>query len=240
MWNWYLDRVRDSRLRWDIFTYNFAWPSYVAWIDGWIARCAIAIPLVGYLILFNDTVASHLKFDEITNFRSSLLIDTATRLRLIYFGLIFLGLSNALYRWRRPYLMRWGDSQAKYIEWSLQHATISTFIEMNSAIRNSEYDPLTTEGKYYTQQFQTFLDDAEGKIPEDSRLNRNFNQGHWTNSIGKHGSLLRSILIETYFRETRKRRICLITCLFLASIGYLCLAIPSMNLFVAVVNGIIP
>src|SRR5262249_10862015 len=126
----------DLRFRWSIFLYNYAWSDYVFLFDGWIAKCAMAVPVVGYLILFNDSVSQHLSFNKLA--QENLVcfgLSSIARLKLIYFGLIFLGSANILYRLRRPFILRIGTNQFHYVENALRHFTVSAYIDIHGVIR---------------------------------------------------------------------------------------------------------
>ena len=77
------------------FLYNFAWPEYVGLFDGWVARCAVAVPLLGYAIIYNDTVASYFEFTRLAGTSPSPFgLSPIMKLKLTYFGLVILGASN--------------------------------------------------------------------------------------------------------------------------------------------------
>jgi hypothetical protein len=108
-----IERLFDSlRFKWSIFAYNYCWSDYVFLFDGWVAKCAMAVPVAGYLVLFNDAVSQHLSFNRLAD--ESLLsfgLSSGVRLKLIYFGLILLGTANILYRLRRPFVFKnWHQS----------------------------------------------------------------------------------------------------------------------------------
>src|SRR2546425_12552420 len=89
---------------WSTFVYNFAWSDWTAYIDGWIPRFCFFIPIVGYLILFNDRVVGMMEFHQLTRepyFDWGL--TTSARLRCIYYALFCLGVSNLIYRIKKPY-----------------------------------------------------------------------------------------------------------------------------------------
>ncbi len=55
------------QMRSRIFSYNYGWSKYVVLFDGWIAKCAMAVPFIGYLIIFNDSVSQHLSFNNLAH-----------------------------------------------------------------------------------------------------------------------------------------------------------------------------
>ena len=106
------------RSRWSSFDYNFGWSDYVFLFDGWVAKCAMAVP--------------------------------AARLKFIYFGLIFLGSANILYRIRRPFVFKIGTNQFEYVENALKHFTVSAYIDIHGLIRHEGHH--TLHGKYYDSE----------------------------------------------------------------------------------------
>ncbi len=221
-------RMDYWRLKWDVFHYNFGWSDWVWCLDGWIARCSMAVPVVGYLILFNDSVSQHLSFKELAgeDQLSVFSLTAPARLKLIYFGLIFLGTANILYRLRRPFVFRIGTNQFDYVERALEHFTVQNYIDADGAIK-SEGHHTVGGGDYSRAEFQTFLDLATGNTvtPAD-----------WSTAKSRFEGLLRTILIETFSRNNVKRRLALTCCLLLALCGYFLLLIPSADLFVKVIR----
>jgi hypothetical protein len=185
------------------------------------------------LILFNDTISQHLSFEILASSSTSYFgITSATRLKLVYFGLLFLGIATILYRMRRPFVFRIGKSQFEYVEAALQHFTISAYINIHGTIRHEGHH--TLHGKYYDSEYEAFLNLALGK--KDDHGNRREATADWNTAKSKYEGLLRSMLIENYVRHDITRRISLTVCIVAALFGYLFLAIPSFDLFLRVVS----
>lgn len=218
-------------MRWSSFTYNYGWSKYVPLFDGWIARCAMAVPIFGYLILFNDSVSEHISFDKLVG--QNLIefgLSSGARLKLIYFGLIFLGSTNIIYRWHRPFIMRIGKDQFEYVENALRHFTVSAYIEINGVICHEGHH--TLYGKYYDAEYDAFLELALGKKLD--RQERDESSADWNRAKSKYEGLLRSMLIENFFRNNVTRRGYLTLCILLAIVGYILLLTPSADLFIKV------
>ena len=82
--------VSYARMKWDALSYNYSWSDYIYLFDGWVAKCALAVPIVGYLILFNDGVSQYLSFKILADESSrSFGLSSVARLKFIYLGLIF-------------------------------------------------------------------------------------------------------------------------------------------------------
>jgi len=193
----------------------------------------MAIPVVGYLVLFNDSVSQHLSFNALAseNQLSVLGLGASERLKLIYFGLIFLGTANILYRFRRPYVFRIGTDQFDYVEKALEHYTVQNYIDTRGTITSGGHH--TLHGNISDAEFETFLDFATGKNNTGRNTSANVD---WNAAKSRFEGLLRSILIENFFRNDIKRRWALTSCLLLALCGYALLLIPSFDLFVKVIR----
>lgn len=239
----------DVKIGWSTFWANFSWESWVTYLNGPIARAAFLVPIIGYLILFNDFIAGYLEFTNITQAQGVISTDTnyflnkGDRLKLVYFGLITLAFSTVYFYWKRPHVIKQGRSLDKYMDFGLTYFTVYDFTQMHYAIQHEGHT--SVYGKYYTDDWEAFLDDArwsesgakETQIlgPKGKRENRD----HVSFSEAKktHEDLLRSLLIDTYKRETMKRRVALVACIAWASIGYALLLIPSADLFLKVVES---
>ena len=162
-----IDRWVDHwKMKWGIFAYNYCWSDYVFLLDGWIAKCAMAVPVIGYLILFNDSVSQHLSFNKLASESVTWFgLSSVVRLKLIYFGLISLGTANILYRLRRPFVFKIGTSEFNYVENALKHFTVSAYIDINGTIRHEGHH--TLHGKYYDAEYDAFLDLARARRKTD-------------------------------------------------------------------------
>jgi hypothetical protein len=222
-------------MKWSTFSYNYRWSDYVVLFDGWVAKSAMAVPIVGYLILFNDSVSEHLSFNRLASENSFPHgLTSIARLKFIYLGLILLGSANILYRLRRPFVLTIGTSQFSYVEKALEHFTVSEYININGEI--SHYGPRTLYGKYYDADFDSFLDLALGT--RRSKGERDESSANWASAKSKYEGLLRAILIENFSRHVVKRRVWLTFCILIASLGYLLLLVPSADLFIKVMSVI--
>jgi hypothetical protein len=221
------------RMRWSTFSYNYCWSDYLFVFDGWIAKCAMAVPVVGYLILFNDTISQHLSFNKLASENTiGFGLTPIARLKLIYFGLIFLGSANILYRIRRPFVLKIGRNRFSYVEKALEHFTVSAYIDIHGTIRTEGHH--TLHGKYYDSEYEAFLDLALGK--KISKRERDDSTSDWAGAKSKYEGLLRSMLIENFTRQDVSRRGSLTTCIVLSLVGYFLLLIPSADLFLKVVS----
>lgn len=220
---------------WQTFEYNYSWSDWVPYIDGWIPRFSLLFPVVGYLILVNDEIAKLLEFHHLTGTEHYAWgLSAVTRLRLMYYGLFFLGVSNFIYRLRKPYAFRFGSNVADYTRTALDLFTLSDYVQINDTIGHEGHR--TLDGKYYDSEWDGFLKAARNEGEGTERVR---STGSWEDAKRQYGSLLRSMLRENFFRSCIRRRISLTICLLLSTLGYVLLAIPSIDLFAKVTAGTI-
>jgi len=216
---------------WRAEVYNFRWSDWVRFIDGWIPRISIAVPIIGYLILFNDRVSDVVVFNRIAN--ESIRVGGLTgieRLRYVYFGLVALGIGNGIYRFRRPFAFKFGTDIADYTRTCLEVFSFQNFLALHNRIRSDGH--LTLDGKYYDSEWDGFRDDALNTDEGTANVRRD---GDWERACRKYGTLLRSILSENFFREDTSRRAWLLAGVIFSTVGYCLLAVPSIDLFIKVV-----
>ncbi len=214
------------------FNYNFGWPDWVWLNDSWLARAALGVPVVGYLLLFNDAIASSLTFDHLTSGMGPWqLIAPPLRLRLVYVGLVLLAASSTIYVLFRPHVMRIGNSEERYIRRCMDRFTFLEFQRAHNAIRSENH--YTQNGKYYDADWAAFVIAALGPTV-GPHGQRDPSKANWKAAKDGHEALLMSILIETYFRESIKRRGWLTASIVVGVLGLVCLFIPSADLFVRV------
>jgi hypothetical protein len=88
-------------------------------------RASIIVPVIGYLIILNSTVADYLKLHGIEwVHQPATAWDRlwSLKLYLVYFGLMFLGVGAAIYQWKCPsFVKKYGD-WADYVAGVAPHA----------------------------------------------------------------------------------------------------------------------
>ena len=221
--------IEALRSRLQTFWYNFGWSEWVPYVDGWIARFSLFVPIVGYLILFADQLGGSLHFKHLAGATTEVGLTGPQRLRFVYFGLFALGISNFLYRLKRPYIFKFGTTRIDFSRTGLESFTYQDFLSMHHEIRSKTH--YTLDGKYYDSEWDGFKEAATNRGEGTDRVERT---GHWEDSKSKYGSLLRSILSETFFRGNIQRRSWLVACIALSTAGYLLLFVPSADLFIKV------
>ena len=204
------------------------WTYWIPYIDGWIPRFSLFFPIVGYLILFNDSVSESLVFSRLTGTEIQWGFSGDHRIRFLYFGLLSLGISNFLYKTRKPHIFRFGKSLIEYTHTGLEFFTYNDFLQMHEYIQNEGHNAI--EEKYRNDEWVKFSDMAN---TNEGWLSIEKGSG-WEKVTKTHGGLLRSILKESFYYGDRQRRVSLSICVVLSTIGYLLLITPGIELFIKV------
>lgn len=227
-----LDKLTNRlKARWQSFSYNFRWSDYVTYIDGWIPKLAFTVPVIGCLILFNDRISEMLIFEQLANEDSlSFGLSGAQRLRFLYFGLIALGVSNIIYRVKKPYQFKFGTNFVDYSRTCIEIFTLSAYVQIHGIISHDGH--LTLSGKHYDSEWDGFLEAARNKGEGADSVTQT---GDWEAAKRKYGNLLRGMLEENWFRSDIGNRFWLSSCIFLSTVGYSLLLTPSVDLFIKVV-----
>ena len=218
---------------WQTFKYNFRWSDYIWLMNGWLNKFAFAIPAIGYLILFNDSVVSILNFQQLTG--SNLLysgLHSGARLKLIYFGLIFMGTANMMYFVFRPHVLRLAESETPYVTKAFEIYTVREYININDRI--NLHGHVTLYGKYYDAEWDFFIKEALGTLGTNEQIGAII--GNWASAKSRHENLLRSMLLDNFFRYDTGRRIKLTITIAISMTGYVLIFIPSLDLFIKVLT----
>ena len=197
---------------------------FKGYIDGWLPRFSLFVPIFGYLILFSDGVSEHLKFTNLVEQSSYYIgLNGSQRLRLIYFGLIFLGAANLLYRIRRPKSLLLGEDTMEYVKNCFENFSYIDYEDINARIYDKENRII------YNQKY----DDSWMRFTDHAQEIQN-GRSTWDEIKAKHGSFMRGLLKSDFKAYDRRYKKSLLTCIILSTLGYVLLAVPSIDLFTKV------
>lgn len=198
------------------------WSEWKPFIDGWIPKFSFFVPIIGYYILFNDTVLEFLKLNYLTGNQ-----DEPMNLNLkiygLYFGLFFLGISNIFYHIKKPSILKLGIDQFSYSEKALRSFSFSDF---NSIYRN-------LNDKNFQPSWEPFKKDFDGNLKANLGISY-VGRTTWSEIISKHEEYLRNLLQTVFCVENSKRRAELLFCIALSSFGYFFLFAVSFSTFISV------
>lgn len=210
------------------------WNYLERWANGPLARLSIGIPLFGYLILFNDELATILKFTYVTGEKDTFFLSPDTRLQLLYFGLVFLAVATAWYNWRKPMVLHQATSQVAYAEYAIANYPIIDLIEIYKLVDEHSSQPLTAYWTFGEKDLEKFIFDAEGQQKNGGAFNPSLANNREV-ALNKNGEFLRSMLIEFFRQQVGERKTEQVFLMLLSLSGFTMLSIPSLDFFVSVV-----
>lgn len=210
-----------------------------------ISKSAIVVPFVGYLILFNDSVAQALSFKEITNAASTMWLSSKTRLQLVYFGLLFLAIATIWYRSRCPIPVKQAGNNFDYRAFAFENFSISDFLLVFSRLENSRGYGLYDDTQFDRDHFHKFID---ASMPDEPSSDLFTNEDLWfalANVTDRDGAIRNSKeflcnLLDAnydYAKHSRRKELLLLTSV--TAFGFIFLAIPSIDVFLSVVSDIV-
>jgi len=224
------------RLKWDILSYNFSWDQFTWYLNGNVAKAARFVPIVGYLVIFNDYVTDQITFQNLTNeVQSTLFLDPDVRLRFIFFGFLFLAAATAIYVLMRPDTIKIGERLEEFSAYYLKQVPSHVFRRLHQEIRQEEH--WAPDGKYYDDDWNLFWREAQWPFSGQNQLEKHsklsdlngYDRVDYEQAKKRHKSVLLSILRETYFRESRKRRPLLVLVLSLATVSSTHPTLPTLR-----------
>jgi len=188
------------------------WTDFRAISNSYAARSTVLIPLIGYLILFNENVVKYLQLPQELGGTAVTAAGISPRLLLIYFGLCFVAAATTLYGVFCPTEVKHYGSANAYVIGdgpSIMRMTIEAICRRLDA-------------SDFHERFQRFADTYTLRTPE------------MIADPDNHPSI-KNDLLHMYFdymnTRHRRTRIC---CTILFAIGFICLAIPSLGVFLRV------
>ncbi|MCZ4367608.1 hypothetical protein [Sulfitobacter dubius] len=218
----------NVKYRFGSFWYNFRWDDYVTLFEGPLSKAFAIVPIFAYLIIFNDALLDQFGFSELIGAEdSSYFLEDGSRLRFAYFGLIFLGLGQLLFIWRRPFVLKQAKSQSEYIAFVQSVFTPRDFIEVYGRIESHGHT--TLYGNDELRQWESF----KQQITDHTIVNYSYKA-----AIEKFSGLVRCLAIDHYVTYVKTRKTWLLVSLIMVLAGYALLSIPSIDLFFRVVESV--
>ena len=103
-------------------------------------RASIIVPVIGYLIILNSTIADYLKLHGIEWVHQPASVWDhlwSLKLYLVYFGLMFLGVGAAIYQWKCPsFVKKYGD-WADYVAGVAPHIDSAQVMTLRNVVGQS-------------------------------------------------------------------------------------------------------
>lgn len=150
-------------------------------------------------------------------------LESDTRLRLIYFGLLSLGLANLAFYAVRPRPQRLAKNEFDYGSYAIDSFTWSEIltIKQNYTVHSEQTDAHRKDWGQLEGQMQNPSRGEKNNSPELS----------WNKNKRIFEDAIRQVLVTQYVETDSSRALWMMTILVLSTIGYLFLAIPGFEMF---------
>ena len=205
------------------------WETVKGVADNDFTRVVALIPVVGYLILFNDEIAGMASFDALagvgeTN-SSPFLLEGLTKLRLVFFGSIFVLCSFVIYRLFRPEVLEVSKNDLEFSELVRQRYSVYELAQIEEHVHSQSWIERT-------EAFWTVLGELRSKKP----LVSGYRPDARAQMFSKHGDYIDFLAREWWegmMYSHRPARICSLIC---GGGGYAMMAIPTLDIAQAVLR----
>ncbi|WP_299671802.1 hypothetical protein [uncultured Roseobacter sp.] len=208
------------------------WPFIKAFAGSEFVKFAAVIPVVGYIIIFNDSVVGSLSFLRIAGVDETdsdpFWLSSVTKLRLAFFGGIFMLVANSLQAWLAPRALENSKNDVDFTD-----RVVSTL----------------SYGEIVAMQKEVLLKNWVWRTPMMTSLNRasrdqliphpDFSGFSDKRVILRHGDYLRGLSREWWSGKMHQRRGWRYTILLIASMGYAMLLAPTLDITQAVVFDLV-
>jgi hypothetical protein len=203
------------------------WRAVKAVANNDLSRILGIVPLAGYLILFNDEIANLASFDTFAGIAeesvSPFFLEGLTKLRLVFFGSLFVFSSYVIYRVFRPPVLDWSNGEIEFASRVQESYTVEEVASMEATVFSAGWKP-RREGYWILLGSVRTQPMLIGYRPDvRSRM------------FEKHGDYISFLAREWWAGMMHVRRPARVAAIVLGVSGYILLALPTLDLAQAVV-----
>ncbi len=219
----------------------FTWNRLRPILSSDLSRATVAIPIIGYLIIFNDTVFEAISFDKITSGHGTLVFDSKTRFQFLYFGLLVIALSTIWFRYRSPTAVRLASDTFEYQRIAFENFSTYDFVLIFFSLERTYGFGQFDDTQFDRDDLVRFLNVATKstynfrEIEDDSIwFHMKYVEAH-EKAISSSREFLIALLVANYeySRHERHKEIVVLTTGTL--LGLSLLLLPSIDVFVSIV-----
>ena len=207
------------------------WDFVKAIANNDFTRVVGLIPVAGYLILFNDEIASLASFDDLAGVvegqTSPFIISGLIKLRMVFFGSLLVLCSFSIYRLFRPNELELSSNDLEFSELVRTRYGVNEIAEMEKQIHS----------EYWTKRTNAFW------LPQGLRraqkcLVSGYRQDARSSMFSKHGDYIGFLARERWFGMMHTHRVARVSSAMLGVLGYLSLAFPTFDIAQAVMRNL--
>ena len=207
------------------------WPFIKGLANNDLSRVIGLIPLAGYLILFNDEIARLASFDTLAgvtgNAESTFVLGSVTKLRLVFFGSLFVFVSYVVYRIWRPDILDRCRSDVELAGRVQENYTVQEIASMEAQVYSERWQPRLVEFWIILGSERT-APVLLGWRPDVRR-----------SMLVKHGDYINVLAREWWNGMMHINRSARLASLVSGGFGYFLLAIPTLDIAQAVIRDML-
>ncbi len=190
------------------------------------------IPIAGYLILFNDEIVGMASFDSLASVaegvKSPFLISGLIKLRLVFFGSLFVLLSFLIYRVFRPEVLEVTKSDLEFSELVRQRYSVHDLTQLEEQVHSTGWVERT-------DAFWLVQGRRRSKKPVVS----GFRWDVRATMFSQHGDYIALLAREWWIGAVHTFRAARISSFLFGTLGYFFLAVPTLDIAQAVLRSLL-
>ena len=197
-----------------------------------LARIVGLVPLVGYLILFNDEIAGIASFSIIAGVDddnvSPFFLTSLAKMRLVFFGSIFVLFANLIFRALRPQVLERSKGDIEFSIRVRDSYSVHELASMEEQVFSDDWKPRSSFFWMVQDQIRTKKLVVSGFRP-DAR----------SQMFSKHGDYIHFLAREWWVGMMHTNRVARLASMILGITGYILLAVPTFDISQAVLLDIL-
>lgn len=211
----------------------FQWNAIKRFAGNDLSRFVTAIPIVGYMIVFNDQFVSAVSYHKLAGStegpESLFFLGSLLKLRLVFFGSVFVAVAHIAYVILRPQVLAHSNNEFEFSDRVLGTYTRTELVSIEK--------DMNAPGRVFRTPF-IVNDEIYGfqrKIQKKQLAAYNPN----VDLRAKETDYIRALAREWYAGEMHRYRIVRWSAVCFAFFGYALLVVPTLDLFQAVLRGVL-
>lgn len=208
------------------------WQSVERVANNDLTRVVALVPIIGYLILFNDQIAEIASFRKMAGVepgaKTPFYLSGVAKMRLVFFGSLLLLISNVVFRVFRPQVLELAKGDMEFATRVGESYSVHELTGMEAQVFSDHWKPRLP-------LFWKVRDKFRNKKP----LVSGYRSDVRTFMFEKHGDYISYLSREWWTGEMHTFRLARFVSLSLGVVGVFLLAIPTLDITQAVVRDVL-
>lgn len=207
------------------------WRAVKAVANNDVSRVIGLVPLAGYLILFNDEIAGLTSFDTLAGVTSGssnpFFLDAVTKLRLVFFGSLFVFFSHVIYRIYRPAVLDVSTDEIEFSTKVRESFTVGEIARMEAQV---------FERSWKSRRHDFWI---VREVARAGPILAGFRSDVRSVMLNGHGDYISHLAREWWAGTMHTHRPARLASITLGIVGYLFLAMPALDISQAVLRDML-